>query len=93
MPDTDHACATCVWWKRAAPKLANALHDPSASPQVGTCHLNPPVVVQGNSAFPVTLFPETHETRFCGHWSDTEHLGGPDDGERTVVPFKPREAA
>ena len=88
-----HTCATCLWWKRAAPRLANALRDPSASTQVGTCQLNPPVVVQGNAAFPVALFPETHETRFCGYWCDEAGSGGPDDGERTVVPFKPREAA
>ncbi|MDQ0249213.1 hypothetical protein J2W22_001260 [Sphingomonas kyeonggiensis] len=90
MPDP-RTCAACAWWKRSAPKLANALRDPSASEVVGVCHLNPPVVVQGNAAFPVTLYPETHESRFCGSWRDASD--GPTGGARTVVEFKPREAA
>lgn len=93
MIDPAHTCATCIWWKRSAPKLACAIRDPSASAKVGICHLNPPVVVQAVSAFPVTVFPETHESRFCGYWTEVDNFGGPGGGERKVVPFKQREAA
>ncbi|WP_267378098.1 MULTISPECIES: hypothetical protein [unclassified Sphingomonas] len=44
------------------------------------------IVVQGNSAFPVSMFPRTHETRFCGDWQGSTYGGG-DDGERIVVAF------
>ncbi|USU06918.1 hypothetical protein NF699_09735 [Sphingomonadaceae bacterium OTU29LAMAA1] len=47
--------------------------------------MHAPVVVQGNSPFPVSMFPVTHETRSCGEW---QGIGsdGPDGGE-TVIPF------
>lgn len=79
-------CSTCIWWERMGPKLANAVRDPSASEQVGTCQVRAPIVVQGNSPFPVSMFPETHESRFCGDW---EGLGDYDDGDggERVVPF------
>jgi hypothetical protein len=85
-----HSCSTCKWWQRSAPKLAAALRDPSASEALGTCQVNPPVVVEAVT-FPVTMFPETHGDRFCGRWR-AAHRGG-DGGGEAVVPFKQREAA
>lgn len=91
MPEALRACASCTWWQRSGPKLANASRDPSASPMLGVCHFNPPVVVNADSAFPVPLAPETHETWFCSRWQNCD--GGAGGGERTVVAFKPKEAA
>lgn len=83
----EQTCATCIWWERQGPRLANASRDPSAAVDVGTCQSRSPVVIQGNSPFPVSLFPTTHESRFCGEW---EGVGDTDDGGggETVVPFR-----
>lgn len=82
-------CATCIWWKRQGPQLANAKRDPSCAKDTGTCQVHAPtVVLQGNEPLPVSMFPRTHETRFCGDWQGTGYGGG-DDGERIVVPFPP----
>jgi hypothetical protein len=78
-------CGSCAWWERQGPQLSKATRDPSAAADTGTCQVHAPVVVQGNSPFPVSMFPVTHETRSCGEW---QGIGsdGPDGGE-TVVPF------
>lgn len=80
----DRICATCAWWTRSGPKLANATRDPSAGPELGVCQINPPVVVQGAGRFPVPMYPETHESRFCSRWASAEAGDDPDDGERNV---------
>lgn len=78
-----HSCATCRHWRRMGPKLANAQRDPSAAQDEGTCERRSPSVVQGNSPFPVSMFPVTHESRGCGEWvARTGAGGGPDGGER-----------
>ena len=92
------SCATCRHWRRMGPKLANAQRDPSCAADEGTCERRAPRVVQGNSPFPVSMFPVTHESRGCGEWAArTGAGGGPDDGERvnaggevdnTVVPLR-----
>lgn len=92
MSCSDQICATCVWWTRSAPKLANAIRDPSAAFELGTCQVNPPVVVQGSGSFPVPMYPETHESRFCGRWAPTEGSDDPDDGERNIILLR-RKAA
>ncbi len=91
-----NSCATCRHWHRTGPKLANAQRDPSCAADEGTCERRAPSVVQGNSPFPVSMFPVTHESRGCGEWVvRTGAGGGPDDGERvssggenTVVPLR-----
>jgi hypothetical protein len=78
-----NSCATCRHWRRMGPRLANAQRDPSAASDEGTCERRAPSVVQGNSPFPVSMFPVTHESRGCGEWvARIGAGGGPDDGER-----------
>lgn len=77
-------CATCAWWVRKGPRLAEATRDPSAAADTGTCQAHAPVVLQGNTPFPVPLFPTTHESRFCGEWAPAAGGGG---GGETVIPF------
>ena len=86
-------CSTCVWWNRAAPCRATMLRDPQAEQFLGTCELNAPVVVPGIGGLPITVFPQTHADRTCGHWADHRPVDGGDDGEPVVVPFQQREAA
>lgn len=89
----EQTCATCIWWERQGPRLANAVRDPSASPATGTCQVRAPVVVQGGG-FPVTLFPVTHESRFCGEWEGLDEGGDGDGGERVITfPVERRVAA
>jgi hypothetical protein len=87
-----NSCASCRHWRRMGPRLANAQRDPSAAQDEGTCERRSPRVVQGNSPFPVSMFPVTHESRGCGEWVARTGAGGPDGGEReptatTVTPF------
>ena len=84
MADLNRTCAGCAWWERSAPKLANATRDPSASAYVGVCQRHAPVVVQVSGGFAVSLYPETHETRFCGDWRERENTTA------EVLPFKPK---
>ena len=70
-------CATCVYWQRLGPQLANAKRDPGAGEGTGTCQARSPAVVNSEH-FPVSMFPQTHESRFCGEWEGT--LARPDDG-------------
>ncbi|WP_242186557.1 hypothetical protein [Sphingomonas sp. CARO-RG-8B-R24-01] len=81
----DQSCATCGWWERCGPKLANATRDPSSGYDLGTCQLHAPVVIQGDAPFPVSMFPQTHESRFCGDWEARQGGGGGDGGERIVA--------
>ena len=78
-------CASCRWWERKGPRLANASRDPSAATDTGTCQVHAPVVLQGSAEFPVSLFPVTHDSRHCGDWRPFGG-GDPDDGE-TIVAF------
>lgn len=79
-------CASCHWWSRMGPRLANASRDPSASGDCGTCQVHAPVVVPGDGSFPVSMFPVTHESRFCGDWRlGREGGSGPDGGERVMI--------
>lgn len=83
------SCATCAWWTRKGPRLASASRNPAAAESTGTCQAHAPVVAQvlgGGRPLPVSVFPETHESRFCGEWRAIG--GGGDDGER-VLPFSP----
>ncbi len=92
------SCASCRHWRRMGPKLSNAQRDPSSAADEGTCERRAPTVVQGNSSFPVSIFPVTHESRGCGEWvARTGAGGGPDGGERvgsggetdnTLIPFR-----
>ncbi len=83
----ERTCATCFWWQRSAPKLANAKRDPSARTDVGICQLRAPVVVQVSGGFAVSLYPETHESRFCADWKERPPTTG------QVLPFNPKGAA
>jgi hypothetical protein len=78
-------CATCAWWQRRGPKLANASRDPSAASDEGTCQRRAPVIVHDPRSFPVTMFPVVLEHRFCGDWRAKHEGDGPDDGERVVA--------
>lgn len=91
----DHStCSTCIWWNRAAPCRATMMRDPTGGQDfLGTCELNAPVVVPGIGGLPISVFPQTHADRTCGHWADGTAGGDGDGGERTVVPFKQKEAA
>lgn len=77
-------CATCAWWRRQAPCLSAAIRNPFMPDDEGTCHRNAPAVVT-DSGLAVSLFPTTHESRFCGQWKAAPEGGG-DGGER-IVPF------
>lgn len=93
MDHPEMSCATCIWWQRSAPKLANAKRDPAAGLHNGICQSRPPIVVSF-SPFPLTLFPETHESRFCGEWEGRSVNGGDGDGERVIAfPVANRVAA
>lgn len=82
----DQTCATCIWWNRCGPRLANAERDPSSSARVGTCELHPPAVVSGtHDNFPYTLYPQTHESRTCGSWHGVIDGGDGDGGERVIA--------
>ena len=82
-------CGDCLWWQRCGPKLANATRDPSSPADVGSCQARSPVVVQGDGPFPVSMFPQTHESRMCGEWvsSEDEDDGGPHGGGQRVIAF------
>ena len=86
------SCATCAWWERMGPRLANATRDPSAMPETGTCQVHAPVVVPGGG-FPLSLFPVTHQSRFCGECQAIGTGGGGDDGERIIAFPVPSRAA
>lgn len=83
---SDRTCATCQWWERKGPRLANAVRDPSAHNDTGTCQAHAPMVVQA-TAFPVSLFPVTHETRFCGEWQGVDEGGGGGEKVANIVPI------
>jgi hypothetical protein len=87
MDHPEQNCASCIFWKRMGPRLSNAMRDPSAAADTGTCQAHAPIVVEGNSAFPVSMFPTTHESRFCGDWEGQAHPGPDGDGGERVVPF------
>lgn len=79
-------CSTCIWWERMGPRLSNASRDPSSPSDCGTCQARAPVVVPGSGQFPVSMFPVTHESRFCGDWEGMgEGAPDPDDGERIIA--------
>lgn len=80
-------CATCAWWRRQAPCLSSATRSLAVPYEEGTCHRNAPAVVN-NGGLAVSLFPTTHESRFCGQWTAQPTGGGSDDGER-VIAFPP----
>lgn len=88
MHDPIYNCATCAWWNNVAPVLATGIRRAAGSEQqLGTCEVDAPVVVRLAGAV-TSQFPETHATRRCGRWAPKVN-GGPDDGERVVVPFSP----
>ena len=78
-------CASCVWWKREGARLATATRDPSCAQDVGTCHAHSPVPFQIDAVFPVTIWPTTHESRFCGDWQGIS--GGSGDGGERIIAF------
>lgn len=87
----ERRCATCRFWNRQGPEIANATRDPRCPPDEGTCeaHTPTPVAVEAGCAtasarWSVPLFPRTHETRSCGEWEPRDDDGG-DDGERIIV--------
>jgi len=87
----ERRCATCRFWNRQGPQIANATRDPSVSIEEGTCEAHSPVLIhveagQGavSARWPVPLFPRTHESRSCGEWEPRDGDGG-DDGERIIV--------
>lgn len=82
----DRVCATCYWWERMGPQLAAATRDPSCTAEIGTCQVHAPVVVSADGSFPVSVFPRTHQSRFCGDWRPS--VGAPDgDGGERIVAF------
>ena len=84
----EQTCATCVWWERSGARLANAERDPSCSGSTGTCQVRGPQVVGGRfDNFPYTVFPQTHESRFCGEWEGMVPPGGDGDGGERVIAF------
>jgi hypothetical protein len=89
----DRTCATCGFWHRMGPRLANATRDPLASQAIGTCQRHAPTVAD-YAHIPASIFPETHESRFCGDWQRRPEGGGGDGGERVVAfPTLPQRAA
>jgi hypothetical protein len=77
-------CANCAYWTEGASPLATAAPggNPMAKPNVGTCSLYAPVVVE-TTWFAVSMFPEVHGDRVCSDWmTDFD----PDDGAREEVP-------
>ena len=93
---SERRCATCRFWNRQGPQIANAIRDPRAPSDEGTCEAHTPVLVlvaagsegTATARWPVPLFPRTHETRGCGEWEPAQGGGGGDDGERVVAfPF------
>jgi hypothetical protein len=91
MPNAcEQSCATCRWWQRMGARLSNAIRDPGAAADTGTCQVRAPSVAQAAGPFPVSLFPVTHESRHCGEWK-SQITGGPGGGERednVVTPIR-----
>jgi hypothetical protein len=75
-------CGTCRWWVRQGPPLSNAILDPRVHVDEGTCQAHAPFVVE-QSMMAISVFPQTHETRFCGDWCPTD-TGGGGGGDRVV---------
>jgi len=84
---TSPCCGDCLWWQRCGPKLSNATRDPSSAADIGTCQARSPVVAQADGPFPVSMFPQTHESRMCGEWVSLENEddGGPRGGPRIIA--------
>jgi len=80
-------CATCRFWTRQGPQLANAQRDPSCPSDEGVCQFSAPVVTMLATG-PSGIFPRTHADRWCGQWHLKGGAGGPDDGEHVVVPLR-----
>ncbi len=80
-------CATCRFWTRQGPQLANAQRDPSCPADEGVCQFAAPVVTMLATG-PSGIFPRTHADRWCGQWHLKGGAGGPDDGEHVVVPLR-----
>jgi hypothetical protein len=81
----EQCCATCRFWERQGPPLATAIRDPRTPADQRVCQSRAPVVVVEQGRMTMSLFPLTHETRYCGDWMPVEVDGGPDDGERVIA--------
>jgi hypothetical protein len=89
----EQTCATCHWWRRKGPRIADAIRDPSCPSDTGTCELHAPAVFQVAPTMCAPLYPTTHETRRCGDWRGKDGAGGGDGGERVVSFPSERRAA
>jgi hypothetical protein len=86
-------CGSCIWWERQGARLAEGERNPASPITVGTCQFHPPAI-QYHPEFPLTVFPQTHESRFCGSWEGVEEGGGGDGGEKVIAfPLAHRPAA
>lgn len=79
-------CANCAYWTEGASPLATAAPhvDLLAKPNVGTCSLYAPVVVE-TKWFAVSMFPEVHGDRVCGDWQSDDQPDG-DGGDKLAPP-------
>lgn len=82
-------CGNCRWWTLNGAERSMMARDPQAQGNTGTCQSNSPWPLLTPSGQPVSLFPTTHASRFCGNWEPRDSTEG--DGD-TVIPF-PRAAS
>lgn len=75
-------CETCIYWSRESSPLATANRNPASAQDRGTCQVAPPELV-AVGGFSEGVWPVTHESRFCGAWTqeidwDSDAGGGGD---------------
>lgn len=67
-PDSDcgQTCGRCYFWEPHRDSLSG--------PSVGQCRYSPPIYTDGDcmGIEPVSPFPQTYETDWCGDWKAGE---------------------
>lgn len=64
--ESDRRCANCYFWEPH--------RDSIAGPAVGQCRYSPPIYEDGDGfgLEPVSSFPQTYETDWCGDYAKGE---------------------
>lgn len=95
MISDDVRCATCCFWSRTLPPVTTGHRRAcGADDDLGTCQINPPVVLMLGGAA-VSMQPQTHATRACMDWvGEAGGPGGPNGGcEADVIDLASRRDA
>lgn len=93
---TEARCETCRWWQSEGAPIAAATRKIGAASFLGTCQVNPPVLLGadgGHSVDRVAVFPETNADRFCSRWQPEGDGGGGGERQPAEVVVSLRAAA